>query len=231
MEHAGKACKAPMEICMTFNNVAASLIDHKIAREIDADEGLDLLQSASEKNLVQLGDNVKEQVSFICNCCGCCCEALVAAKNFGFLNPVQTTNFIPKINVAECNGCGRCVNVCPIDALELVPVINESDRVRKAACLGCGLCVKSCNFNAMMLVHKKNRVITPVNSVHRVVMMAIERGKLQNLIFDKQALWNHRAMAAILGVILKLPPVKRALASEQFKSKYLEFMIRKFQIN
>ena len=45
--------------------------------------------------------------------------------------------------------------------------------------------------------------------------MAIERGRLQNFIFDNQVHWNHRAMAAVLGVILKLPPVKQATASRQ----------------
>jgi hypothetical protein len=52
--------------------------------------------------------------------------------------------------------------------------------------------------------------------------MAIERGKLQNLIFDNQAHWNHRAMAAILGAILRLPPVKQVMASRQMKSIYLD---------
>jgi len=52
--------------------------------------------------------------------------------------------------------------------------------------------------------------------------MAIERGQLQNLIFDNRAQWNHRAMAAILGVILKLPPIKQVMASRQMKSRYLE---------
>jgi len=64
-----------------------------------------------------------------------------------------------------------------------------------------------------------------VNSVHKVVLMAIERGKLQNLIFDNQALWNHRAMAAILGVILSLPPLKQVMASKQMKSRYLERLL------
>ena len=45
--------------------------------------------------------------------------------------------------------------------------------------------------------------------------MAIERGMLQDLIFDNRALVSHRAMAAILGVILKLPPVKRAMAASR----------------
>jgi hypothetical protein len=65
------------------------------------------------------------------------------------------------------------------------------------------------------------RVLTPVNSAHRTVLMAIERGKLQNLIFDNGALRSHRAMAAVLGVILKLPPLKQALASRQLRSRYL----------
>ncbi len=57
--------------------------------------------------------------------------------------------------------------------------------------------------------------------------MAIERGKLQNLIFDNQAFFSHRAMAAILGVILQLPPVKQAMASRQVKSRYLETLIKR----
>jgi hypothetical protein len=52
--------------------------------------------------------------------------------------------------------------------------------------------------------------------------MAIERGTLQHLIFDNQVLFSHRALAAVLGVILKLPPIKQALASRQIKSRYLE---------
>ena len=33
-------------------------------------------------------------------------------------------------------------------------------------------------------------------------------------------------MAAILGVILRLPPAKRALASHQLRSRYLERLLR-----
>jgi hypothetical protein len=68
-------------------------------------------------------------------------------------------------------------------------------------------------------------VITPVNTAHRTVVMAIERGKLQDLIFDNQTLASHRAMAAILGVILKLPPLKQVMASQQMKSRYLDNLL------
>ena len=81
------------------------------------------------------------------------------------------------------------------------------------------------------LKSRPRRVITPLNFLHLAVVMAIERGKLQNLIFDNQALFSHRAMAAILGVILKLPPVKQAMASRQVKSRYLETLIRRMHAN
>jgi hypothetical protein len=59
--------------------------------------------------------------------------------------------------------------------------------------------------------------------------MAIERGKLQHLIFDNQVLWSHRALAGVLGVILKLPPLKQALASQQIKSRYLGTLVKFMQ--
>jgi uncharacterized phage protein gp47/JayE len=57
--------------------------------------------------------------------------------------------------------------------------------------------------------------------------MAIERGLLQELIFDNQALASHRALAAILGAILRLPPFKQALASKQLQSRYLARLIER----
>ena len=234
MEHMGKNCKAPMDICMTFNNPAESLIRHKIARQVDVAEGLDLLQLAYDKNLVQFGENVQQRVGFICNCCGCCCEALIAARKFGFLNPVETTGFIPEIDESSCTGCGKCVALCPVEAMSLVGASNpHHPKMMKAKldanqCIGCGVCLKGCKVDALKLKLREKRVITPVNSVHRVVLMAIERGKLQNLIFDNQVQLNHRAMAAVLGAILKLPPAKQLLASEQFRSRYLLALIKRF---
>ena len=87
------------------------------------------------------------------------------------------------------------------------------------------MCVRTCDRNALSLRARGKRVLTPVTTAHRTVLMAIERGKLQNLIFDNQAHWNHRAMAAVLGVILKLPLIKQAMASRQIKSIYLDKLL------
>jgi len=223
----GRACDAPMDICMTFNSSAESLTRSGYARAIDASECLDLLGDAYEHNLVQFGENVQRQVNFICNCCGCCCEAMIAARKYGMLQPVHTTNFLPVVDRASCTGCGKCVSACPVEAMALVSA-NHPERpngkvaqVLEDVCLGCGVCTRVCDHESLRLRSREQRVFTPVDSIHRAVIMAIERGKLQNLIFDNQLLASHRAMAAIVGAILRLPTVKRALASEQMKSRYL----------
>ena len=73
-------------------------------------------------------------------------------------------------------------------------------------------------------------MITPYDSVHRVAMMAIERGTLQDLIFDNRVLWSHRALATLMGAILKLPPVQRVMATEQVKSRYLEVLVKRINM-
>ncbi len=236
MHHLDKACDAPMDICMTFNSAAASLTKHGHARLIDTDECLDLLQQAYDCSLVQFGENVRQEVNFICNCCGCCCEAMIAARRLTILNPIHTTNFIPEIDQQSCTGCGICVNTCPVEAIALSSANDPKKPTRKQAtliddrCLGCGLCVRACPETVIKLKSRPERVLTPLNGIHRAVVMAIERNKLQNLIFDNQTLFSHRALAALLGVILRLPPIKQAMASKQMKSRYLEKLIEKIDI-
>ena len=236
MGHVGRACSAPLDICMTFNTTAASLVRHGFARAVDAAEGLALLDQAYDRNLVQFGENIRKSVNFICNCCGCCCEAMIAARRFGILHPVHTTNFLPEVDPGLCTGCGECLAVCPVEAMTQIsandPAYSKKRkaRVNEELCLGCGLCVRVCKTKSLRLRSRPERIITPLNSVHKAVLMAIERGKLQNLIFDNQALASHRAMAAVVGVILRLPPLKQALASRQMKSRYLETLSARLRI-
>ncbi len=236
MHHLDRACDAPLDICMTFNNTAHSLIKHGVARRVDEKECLDLLDQAYAHNLVQFGENIRESVNFICNCCGCCCEALLAARRFAFFKPVHTTNFIPEVDTAHCDGCGKCVSVCPVASLALVSANDARRPQRKIAsldpetCLGCGLCARNCPGENIRLRSRPERVIPPLNGTHRAVVMAIERGQLQDLIFDNRVMHSHRVMAAVLGVILKLPPVKQILACRQVKSRFLEALIQRFPV-
>jgi ferredoxin len=234
MEHVGRACDAPMDICMTFNTTADSLIRHGHARRVDQVEAMDLLQQAYEHDLVQFGENVREGVNFVCNCCGCCCEAMIAARRFAAEHPIHTTHFLPQVDDARCNGCEKCVRVCPVEALSAVSANDPKKPNRTTArldeerCLGCGVCLRACRQDALSLVERGKRRLTPLNGAHRAVLMALERGTLQHLIFDNRVLWSHRALAAFFGVVLALPPAKRLLATEQVRSRYLEGLVRRF---
>ena len=269
--HLGIPCKlnAPMETCLTFGNVARSLAEHGgYTRPIDKAEAKEILEMSYSYNLVQMGENVREHPAFMCNCCGCCCEALEAVRRFSPMQPIATTNYIPKINYDDCVSCGKCEKVCPILAISMQEEVVKGDGsfdnlhdschvikgndssdtlhakcqknrpldiasaqqkrrpvIDESICLGCGVCARNCPKKAITLQRRPIEVITPVNSTHRFVLQAIEKGTLQNLVFDNQAFANHRAMAAVFGTILKLPPLKQALASKQFKSVYLDHLL------
>jgi formate hydrogenlyase subunit 6/NADH:ubiquinone oxidoreductase subunit I len=233
MSHLGRACGAPMEICLTFGNTAASLVRHGFARRSDSAEALDLLAQARERGLVQFGENVRRQPAFICNCCGCCCEALIAQRRFGFLKPVHTTGFIPEVDAESCTGCGTCVEACPVEAMGSVSANDAQHPKRRLArldervCLGCGVCVPACRKGGLRLVRREKRVVPPLDTVHRTVVMALERGGLAELLFDDRTLASHRILGAVLGAILKLPLVQRGLAAEQVKSRYLEAVLER----
>ena len=72
MLHTGHPCEinAPLDVCLTFGNVARSLVENgQHARLIDKKEAMDVLERSYASNLVQIGENVREDPAFICNCC------------------------------------------------------------------------------------------------------------------------------------------------------------------
>ena len=56
-------------------------------------------------------------------------------------------------------------------------------KVDTEICLGCGVCARNCPTKAIKLERRPVQIITPVNSTHRFVLQAIEKGTLQNLAF------------------------------------------------
>jgi hypothetical protein len=91
------------------------------------------------------------------------------------------------------------------------------------------VCVPACPNGGVALRPRARRVITPVDSVQRAVLMAVERGKLANLIFDDPASAGHRAVAAVLGAVLRLEPVKRTLAARQLNSRYFDALLDRYR--
>ncbi len=230
--HAGeKRCNVPLETCITFGSGVDFMVRHGFAKNTSKGQVLESIAGSREAGLVFSCDNVRKNVSFLCQCCGCCCNILLGLSKFGYPNAVVTSSFIANVNKDLCDGCGKCSKACPINAIEMVSTgINEPHR-RKAAqidtgiCIGCGVCSLKCSkTGALKLSKRKEKVIHPETTFERIILQCLERGTLQNQIFGNPEKLSLKMMKGVIGGFLKLTPVKRALMSEKLRSSFLDAM-------
>lgn len=226
-----KKCDIPLESCASFGMGADFLIRNNLAREISKTEMLEHLARSRESGLVLSADNVKKNITAICSCCGCCCNVLLGVSHFGYNGILVTSNFISHVDEATCNGCGKCAKACPINAIEMSPVNNPDSKTKKRAkinkeiCVGCGVCVLKCEkTKALKLVKRAQRVLHPENVFEKLILQCLEKGTLQNQLFDNPGSITHRVMRNILGGFYRLPAVKKALMSDALRSTFLKTM-------
>ena len=55
------------------------------------------------------------------------------------------------IDSEKCTGCGICVDVCPVNAIE----VNQEAVVNDETCTGCAACVSECPNEAIVIAQKK----------------------------------------------------------------------------
>ena len=227
-EHEGKACGKPMEVCTTLNSAADYVIRHGLGRRISREEAQDIFARTRSKGLVHIGDNVMRRPAYVCHCCGCCCAMLSAINRFKMFDAVVTSPFEASFDGSKCNGCGLCAKKCPVSAIH----IDGDEKGKKAAvnpgiCLGCGVCKPTCARGALSMAARKERIIVPETAWQRTVLMAIERGKFQNLLFDDFDRLDHATLRAVTRIVVGLPPVKKALLSQQVQSRFFRALAGK----
>jgi NAD-dependent dihydropyrimidine dehydrogenase PreA subunit len=229
--HLGKACGKPPRACLTFNYSAKSMARCGYAQPITTSEAMGILQECKEAGLMQTGDNVQRNVSYICNCCGCCCGMIDAIKRFDLRHAIVTSNWIREVDLSKCKGCGKCAEVCPVGAIEIAEE-GEGKQKRKWAvcddslCLGCGVCYPACKLGGIVMKPRAKRVFTPETTFDRIVSMAIERGKLANIIFDDPEKLSYRALGRVVNILEKSPPFRAAMAIEPLRSNFLKTVVK-----
>ena len=227
----GEGCDAPVRTCLSLNGGAKLLARSGIAQIITNEEALTILQEAKEAGLAQTGDNVRERLSYICNCCGCCCGMMRSIKKYEISDGIVPSNYLATIDHSVCRGCTKCAKACPVDAISIEPTNGQGMRknwaiVDAQRCLGCGVCHDVCRWEAHGMEQRDEPVYIPANTMERVALMAIERGKLGDLLLDNVGSGRLGPLAATaLRVLEKMPPWKMAMANGVIRSKFVSTML------
>lgn len=233
-EHLGHRCEAPMENCLSLNLGADFVIRRRFGREIEKAQALELLAEAREHGLVQIADNILDQPTYLCNCCGCCCGQLRAINEFDIPGAVNPSGFVPKIALDTCKGCSKCARACPIKAIHMRPERIANQRKSRLVptvdldrCIGCGVCADTCRRRALRMRRSERRPHIPQTAMERMLRMAIERGHLAHLLADQGAGRGMRFLNQLIQALVALPPAQRQLANEQLRSRFVNFVLGK----
>jgi len=63
---------------------------------------------------------------------------------------------IEKIDPDLCNGCGICINSCPMDVIRMNKEINKAIIQYPDDCMICEFCTQDCPENAITVTPEKN---------------------------------------------------------------------------
>jgi len=147
-----KRCDHSLENCIKYDELAEYLIDKGIGREISKQETLEVIKKSEQAGLVHLVDNAREGIKHTCNCCGCCCWSVGTIRRKRIPRDVlMATYFLRETDKGKCTGCGKCIEICPVNVIKMegdFPVVDRE------WCIGCGVCAIPCPSSAIKLVRK-----------------------------------------------------------------------------
>ncbi len=225
--HLGLACANPQRACLSLGYAADSLVRAGLAERLEPGAAMDILEDCKQRGLVQIADNVQRRMTFLCNCCGCCCSMLEAMRKYDIRTAVVSSNWIVELDPGRCAGRGDCVIACPTKAFELASAAPGEASVKRAVltedlCIGCGVCISGCTEGALRMRPRAGRVFYPETVYEKMAARAIERGKLAELMFDDPGSLTHRALACLVKVLERSTPFRSAMAIESLKSVFLK---------
>jgi NADPH-dependent glutamate synthase beta subunit-like oxidoreductase/Na+-translocating ferredoxin:NAD+ oxidoreductase RNF subunit RnfB len=132
-EENGEGCGHLKEdMCVQLDHAAEYYIRTGRGRQVTLDEAKDIIKRAEEDGLMHNIPNTEGdgKTHAICNCCGCSCYALRAASMYQ--NPdMMRSNYTATVNEEECTGCGECVEVCPVNAINMGHKLCQKEKVER----------------------------------------------------------------------------------------------------
>jgi Na+-translocating ferredoxin:NAD+ oxidoreductase subunit B len=162
-----EGCDHPLEVCLVFGPMARYLVNYGYAKKLSQEKTLSLIKDCEDLGLVHMSDNIKD-ITWLCNCCGCCCISLSSHVKLGRTGTTSSdfiVSFDPE-KCAEAGICGTCVDRCQLKAITLekegvLPIIDYEK------CIGCGSCNYKCPGDALPLKRRDPSTV-PSDSVNEL---------------------------------------------------------------
>lgn len=157
----------PRQVCILIGNPWVDWVMEHVPemhpRRIDQAEALEILRAAHERGDVHAGffkDAAAGRMYHICNCCSCCCTALVAQNYIG-APMFAGSGCVAKINAECCVKCGVCADSCNFLAISKAedgsPIIDET------LCKGCEACKTKCPSGAISIELRESGTLRPLD--------------------------------------------------------------------
>ncbi len=137
----GRGCDKPLDVCSLMGWLADFVIEKGLGRRVSREEYIETKNRAIEAGLVLFTDNTVDPLQ-VCSCCSCCCSGLRALKEYNVPTIITGSHFEPVVDSETCNGCQKCLRVCPMEA---ITVIEKKVAIDYTRCIGCALCASRCD--------------------------------------------------------------------------------------
>lgn len=145
---AGKGCDHSINNCLVFSSVEGVFDHSRVNRAITKEEALEILRQTEEEGLVHSTGNYTSGMTYICNCCSCCCGILRGITEFSIPTAAAHSNFYAVVDEELCIGCMDCEDRCEFGAISIPDEVAVIDYQR---CMGCGSCALVCTVDALHL--------------------------------------------------------------------------------
>jgi len=164
-----RSCKVTDERlnCILLGKSARFAAEYKFGKAVTREEAKKALTKAADEGLVHkafhihLSKDLDEEA--ICNCCKCCCGPFQSYHS-GMSRYHCYSNYLAEVDIDTCTACEECVELCPVDAIEMVDMAAS---VKKDVCIGCGVCAHQCAEESIQLLRTESRnVYLPLKRVN-----------------------------------------------------------------
>lgn len=161
-----EGCK-PLDVCLVIGEPWVSWCmdrDRYLnGRLITKEEALKILRETHERGNVHAAffkDVAAGRLYSICNCCPCCCTALLS-QNYLTAPMMAGSGYIAKIDYDKCVNCGLCEKHC-----NFLAIYRDKDNkvtVNEELCRGCEGCLQFCKKDAIHLELVDPTVLAPLD--------------------------------------------------------------------